>query len=789
MNTKNTDWRESARILWAITAKDLVEALKNKNTVFLIVFGVLMLAFYREYPALTSRGEPPNVLVYDAGSSALVAYLENSQALEVYTGYQSEAQMKEKLANGEVPELGLVIPADFDRIIEAGGAPELQGYVMNWVNEDDAAGLQRAVEAEITQLVGTPVYIQMRDNVVYPMPDSGGLGVTAGFGFVYIITTLGLIMIPHLMLEEKQSHTIEALLVSPASEGQVVMGKALTGLFYCLVGAGIALAVFHSLVVHWWLAILAVLFGSLFTVSAGLLLGTGIENRGQLTLLAWVFIIPLFLPVFLSLMDDLLPATLIQVFRVLPTVVMFNLLRASFSGVAPVGTSLIQLMWVAACAGGMLLLVAWLVRRRDREAEGISVLRRLASERIAPAANGGLQTFSPLLKGLTQRRPSQEERVPPVREITGVETSIQMKRAASNENLRIIWAIAAKDISTAIKNKVVLSIILGTALVVLNGSVLPMLLGLGNIPTAIVYDEGRSTIVRALTAREDFRLRLADSQEDMEAAVSGAPETRLGVVIPADFDQRAGNGQIIELEGYTAHWADPEKVSQWVALFEKELGLASWGTVRIYTEGNVLYPTVDTGGQLSLTSLMIVIVILTIGMALVPLLFMEEKEAHTFEALLVSPASLGQVVAGKAVAGGFYCFVASAVVLLLNRYLVVHWGVALLAVLLAAAFAVALGLVVGFLSDTPATTGLWGGLLILILLVLTGLQAFKSPDWPQFVQALLDWQPGSAMVEMFRMSMAGEAPLGLLWANAAALLAVAAVVYALILGLLRRADR
>jgi ABC-2 type transport system permease protein len=789
MNAKNTDWRESARILWAITAKDLVEALKNKNTVFLIVFGVLMLVFYREYPALTSRGEPPNVLVYDAGNSALVAYLENSQALEVYTGYQSEAQMKEKLANGEVPELGLVIPADFDQIIEAGGAPELQGYVMNWVNEDDAAGLQRTVEAEIAQLVGTPVGIRMQDDLVYPMPDSGGLGVTAGFGFVYIITTLGLIMIPYLMLEEKQSHTIDALLVSPASEGQVVMGKALTGLFYCLVGAGVALAVFYNLMVHWWLAVLAVLFGSLFTVSTGLLLGTAIENRGQLTLLAWLFIIPLFLPVFLSLMDDLLPATLIQVFRILPTVVMFNLLRTSFSGAVPLGTSLLQLTWVAACAGGVLLLVAWLVQRRDREGEGISALWRLASERLAPAANGGLQTFSPLLKGLTHRRPSQGERILLVREVTRVEADIHMKGATSNAGLRIIWAIAAKDIGTAIKNKIMLSIILGTALVVLNGSVLPMLLGLRNTPTAIVYDEGRSTIVRALTAREDFRLRLVDSREDMEAAVSGAPETRLGVVIPADFDQRAGSGQIIELEGYTAHWADPEKVSQWVALFEKELGLASWGTVRIDTEGNVLYPTVDTGGQLSLTSLMIVIVILTIGMALVPLLFIEEKEAHTFEALLVSPASLGQVVAGKALAGGFYCFVASVVVLLLNRYLVVHWGVALLAVLLAAAFAVALGLVVGFLSDTPATTGLWGGLLIVILVVLTGLQAFKSPDWPQFVQALLDWQPGSAMIEMFRISMAGEAPLGLLWANAAALLAVAALIYALILGLLRRAGR
>lgn len=789
MNANKTSWRESARILWAITAKDLIEALKNKNTAFLIVFGIMMLIFYREYPALISRGEPPNVLVYDAGNSALVAYMENSQALELISDYPSEARMKELLANGDVPELGLVIPADFDQTIEAGGEPVLQGYVMNWVDEGDAAELQRIIEGEISQLVGKRVAIQMQGNVVYPAPDSGGLGVTAGFGFIYIITTLGLIMIPHLMLEEKQSHTIEALLVSPASEGQVVTGKALTGLFYCLVGAGLGLAVFYNLVVHWWLALLAVAFGSLFTVSMGLLLGTAIENRGQLTLLAWVFIIPLFLPVFLSLMDDLLPATLIQIFQAIPTVVMFNLLRTSFSSVIPLGPSLLQLSWIAACASGFLLIVAWLVRRRDRGAEGFPALWRLAFEPAAPVADGGLRTFTPLLEGLTQRRQSREERILPSRQVSSVETDMHTREPLSSQGLRIIWAIAAKDIGTAIKNKMVLSIVLGTALVMVNGSVLPLLLRLRNTPTAIVYDEGRSTIVRALAAREDFRLRLVDSREEMEAAVSGAPETRLGLVIPADFDQQAGTSEIIELEGDIAHWADPEKVSQWVAIFEKELSLASWGSVRINTEGHVLYPAVDTGGQLSLTALMMVIVILSIGMALVPLLFIEEKEAHTFEALLVSPASLGQVLAGKAVAGGFYCLTAAVVALLLNRYLVVHWGVALLAVLLGAAFAVALGLVVGFLSDTPATTGLWGGLLIVILMLLTGLQAFKGEDWPQFVQTLLDRQPGSAMIEMLRISMAGEVPLGLLWTNAVALLAVALAIYIVILGLLRRADR
>ena len=789
MKANRTHWRDSVRILWAITAKDLVEAAKNKNTAFLIIFGLLMMAFYQQYPKLLSRGEPPAVLVYDAGNSALVPYLENSPNLQAHSEYPSEARMKELLAEGEVPELGLVIPADFDQIIDSGGNPVLQGYVMNWVNEKDAAELQRTVGEEINQLVGKPIRIEMQGNRVFAKPDSGGSGVTAGFAFIYIITTLGLVLVPHLILEEKQAHTMEALLVSPASERQVVMGKALAGLFYCLAGAGLGLVLFSQLVVHWWLAILVVVFGSLFTVAAGLLLGTVINDRGQLILLAWVFIIPLFLPVFLSLMDDLLPAALIQIFRVIPTVVIFNLLRTSFSGSVSIGPTLLGLIWTAACAGGMLLVIGWLVRRRDWEGTGITLLGRQATERLSPAANGGLRAFTPLLSSLTQRRQPPEGTSHLPQEAPGAESHALTHEASAKASRRIPWAIAAKDISVALKSKVVLSIVLGTILIVINGSFLPKLLGLRTTPAAIVYDEGRSTIVRALAAQEEYRVGIVDSREELQDAISGAPETRLGLIIPANFDQLAGSGENIELQGYLAHWADTQKASQAITKFEEALGLASWGTVHISTTGNVLYPTADTGGQLSVTSLMFVIVILTIGMALVPLLFIEEKEAHTFEALLVSPASLGQVITGKALAGGFFCLVASIVVLLLNRYLVVHWGVALLAALLGAAFAVALGLVVGFLSDTPATTGVWGGLLIVIVIVLTGLQAFKSPDWPQFVQTLLEWQPGSAMISMFKLSMAGEAPLGLLWSYVASLLAVTAVIYLLILGLLRQADR
>ena len=66
-------WREHARLIWAITAKDLLEVVKNKSTISVLISALFILGMYRMLPTLTTRMEPPGVLVYDAGDSALVA--------------------------------------------------------------------------------------------------------------------------------------------------------------------------------------------------------------------------------------------------------------------------------------------------------------------------------------------------------------------------------------------------------------------------------------------------------------------------------------------------------------------------------------------------------------------------------------------------------------------------------------------------------------------------------------------------------------------------------------------
>jgi hypothetical protein len=79
-------------------------------------------------------------------------------------------------------------------------------------------------------------------------------------------------------------------------------------------------------------------------------------------------------------------------------------------------------------------------------------------------------------------------------------------------------------------------------------------------PAAMIYDEGRSNIVRSLTGSEAFWVNVVSSRQEMEHEVSVSPSTLLGLVIPADFDQITDRGDPVALEGSYVHWADPEKI-------------------------------------------------------------------------------------------------------------------------------------------------------------------------------------------------------------------------------------
>jgi ABC-type Na+ efflux pump permease subunit len=149
--------------------------------------------------------------------------------------------------------------------------------------------------------------------------------------FVIVPVFVSVATVPLLMIEEKRTRTVEVLRVSPATGVQLVMGKALAGLFYCMILSGVALVLGRTMITQWALALAAILLGAVSLVGLGLLLGS-VTDRPQL-LSMWGFPLMAFLlfPVLLKAMEPILPEALSGALEWTPTVALATLFRISFS--------------------------------------------------------------------------------------------------------------------------------------------------------------------------------------------------------------------------------------------------------------------------------------------------------------------------------------------------------------------------------------------------------------------------------------------------------------------------
>jgi ABC-type transport system involved in multi-copper enzyme maturation permease subunit len=357
-------WQDRLRVIWAIAAKDIGEGIRNKTILSIIASTVFLVLFYRFLPALESADSLPRLTVYDMGQSRLVAALENSTQFEFRELYSLD-KVETFVGSADDVRLGLVLPSDLDQALAAGQPPVLEGYVTHWASPSEVTEIQMFFEGQLAELAGQPVRIDPR-NVVYHQVGWGGFSFLTALGIVFSLVTMGSIAVTHLMLEEKQAQTMDALVVSPASAGQIVVGKAVAGIVYCLTAAAVVFVLNAAVIVNWGLLILATLCGALFTVALGLLMGSLFDTRQQLTLWGFLIFAALLLPVFLVIMSDILPEAVVASLRWIPTVALSQVLQMSFSNHAPLGQILTSLAIIL--AGGMLVLlsVVWRIRRIDQ---------------------------------------------------------------------------------------------------------------------------------------------------------------------------------------------------------------------------------------------------------------------------------------------------------------------------------------------------------------------------------------------------------------------------------------
>jgi ABC-2 type transport system permease protein len=358
------EWREYLRITWAIAAKDIVDAIRNKMVVTLFIAALCTVMISQVLPFFLSLSGKSIVVIYDAGGASVVAALQQSDQFQVRQ-VDSQTEMEALLIDLNATALGVVVPADFDAELSSGQVPRVDGYV-TWAKRTKARELKADFEQQAGELLGQPVRVDIGGHVVYPTPNSPGvLGMFAGT-LVMMIFIVGGFVVPHLIIEEKRTKTLDALLISPVGIGQIVVGKALAGLFYCLVAGGAAVALQWAAFAHWGLVISVIVLGSLFVVALGLLIGNLFEDAQQMGFWMALPMLLLFSAMFVPDLGLEMPGFLSALLYWLPTTAMMRVFRLSFTGGATMAQALPDLGAVLGCAVALYLVEVWQVRRMDR---------------------------------------------------------------------------------------------------------------------------------------------------------------------------------------------------------------------------------------------------------------------------------------------------------------------------------------------------------------------------------------------------------------------------------------
>lgn len=353
----------------------------------------------------------------------------------------------------------------------------------------------------------------------------------------------------------------------------------------------------------------------------------------------------------------------------------------------------------------------------------------------------------------------------------------------TRSRLRIIGAIAAKDIAEAIRNKSILSILIGVALLLLTSQALPLVTGLVDTQRVVVYAESLEQL-RPLRRYEGLSVSPADSPETVQTVVSQTAGPVLGI----SLDEPLPPGdEPLTLTAYYVHWLSDNKVT--TAQAETEAALSEVFNRPVSLEMVGIFPPVDSSGQPAIFAMTFMMITIAIGAALVPFLFLEEREGKTLDMLLVSPATVSELVIGKAIAGAVYVFVASAVMLILYNYLIVQWPVALATTFLGGFMAVMIGLVLGTFLENQGVLNMIGGLTIILLLFLPLIEQFAGTRAPETLVNIIHWLPTTAMGRLLRLSMAAEnLPAGTV-PDLLIITGFTVVLFLLVVWRLRRTDR
>ncbi len=353
-------------------------------------------------------------------------------------------------------------------------------------------------------------------------------------------------------------------------------------------------------------------------------------------------------------------------------------------------------------------------------------------------------------------------------------------------NFSVVSAITRKDVVDAIRHRYLLTALVTQLLVALLFRV--MLPG-GDGRTVlkvVVHETGSSALVAELRKTPQIGVIEAASADAMPSEV-GRSKAVGGLVVPANFDADLAAGKQPQLTVYINN----ERTVFEQAAFRRMLDPMVRSIAKQPEPANLVWLDVGESkeegirGATRLDQMLLpLLLLLAFGMTgafVVPLLIVEEKEKRTLDFLLSSPASLNEIIMGKALTGAVYTVLIAGLLVAINRHLIQDWPLMLLTMLLGLVFVVGVGLVIGSLLNNTMQVNTWASLVLIVLLV----PSFPSIGFSGWFDKAMRVVPTYYLTEALKLSMTGTTSTRL-WVYLAVLLGCTFVVYVAAAWALRR---
>lgn len=379
-----------ARVVGAIVKKDLGEYTRDRLWAFLTVLTlVFVIALFWVLPnevdesldvGISGLVDPAALGALEASEEglALVAFADESELRAVVAG-EAEAWLNDGRTvvvsgDAEVPEgaeradvsIGLAFPDDFLFATASGLQTEVTVYVDGAVPEEIEGAMSSLVRELAFAVSGAELPVDTSDpSEVFVILGEDRVGnqttVRDAFKpiFVFLILVMEMFVMASLIAKEVQDRTVTAVLITPATIGDVLAAKGISGAISGMVQAIILLVAINALGTQPVLILTFMLLGAVMVAGTAMIAGSSGKDFMSTLFYGMAFMVPMMIPAF----GTLFPGTPSLWIRALPSYPLVDGLVEITTYGAGWGDTLPQLITLLGwCA--VLFALGWVILRR-----------------------------------------------------------------------------------------------------------------------------------------------------------------------------------------------------------------------------------------------------------------------------------------------------------------------------------------------------------------------------------------------------------------------------------------